>query len=218
MGCKKMRKVLYFVFTTILSIVLIGSVSAKPVMTTIQETVPEEIETFEGQAGYEEYLNLLNNANFSNYTNSDDKVNIYIFRGNTCWHCLDEISYLASKIDEIGQYANIYTYEVYQNTDNSKLMTAVSKKVGNSSTGVPFTVIGKKYWSGFGESMYSEMLSAVKELAASEEKYDIKDYIDLETGKVIKEDKDNKTLPTVLLLSAVLIGGIVVIYFISKSK
>ena len=94
-------------------------------MTTIQETVPEEISTFNGQAGYEQYLTLLNNADFSNYTNSDDKVNIYIFRGDTCWHCLDEISYLTSKIDEIGEYANIYTYEVYKNTLSLTLLRSV---------------------------------------------------------------------------------------------
>ena len=161
----------------------------------------------------------MKNADLSNYKESDDKVNIYIFRGQTCWHCLDEVSWLATKVQEYGQYFNIRTYEVWNNKDNNKLMTTVAKHMGETASGVPYTVIGKQTYSGFSEATGEEMLKKVVELYNSSDKYDIKNEINLSDGTVINsEEKKSSSTVTIVLVIIVVIVGAGLIYYISKSK
>ena len=216
-----MKKVLYVIALLVASFAVVESVSAKTTITGLKETVIEEIENFDGKEGYEEYVAKLKNADLSNYSESENKVNIYIFRGNTCWHCLDEISWLASKTAEYGKYFNIITYEVWADSNNSKLMSLVAKQLGETAGGVPFTVIGKKAWSGFSESMGDEMLKEVMNIynTGNVTANDIKNEINLEDGIVIgKAKSESNNAIIIVLLGVILIGGIVAIYFISKSK
>ena len=213
-------KRLGYVFTLVLSLFVFQSVvSAKVVKTGLAEVIEEELETFGSDSNYSEYTKLLKKADLSEYQESDDKINVYIFRGASCWHCLDETSWFASITKEQGHKFNIVTYEVWNNSDNNKLMSTVAKFLGEEVSGVPFTVIGDKTWSGFGEDMGDEMLAQIDSLLASEERYDIKNYINLEDGKANKEEKKSSTsIVTIGLLAAVLVGGVVLIYFVSKSN
>lgn len=213
-------KRLGYIFTLILSLFVVTStVSAKTERTGLAEVIEEEIETFGSDESYDDYVKKLKKADLSNYQESDDKVNVYIFRGATCWHCLDETSWFASIVKDEGSKFNIVTYEVWNNSDNNKLMAAVAKLLGEEASGVPFTVIGNKTWSGFGEDMGDEMLDEITALYNSSERYDIKDYINLEDGKASTENKKSSStsIVTIAILAAVLIGGVVLIYFVSKS-
>ena len=60
------------------------NVSAKAKADSLEDTINEEINTFDGQEGYEDYVKTLKEADLSEYKESDDKVNVYIFRGSTC--------------------------------------------------------------------------------------------------------------------------------------
>ena len=203
------------------------SVNAKSVVTNLPETVKEEIEYFGNSANfekaetfeaYQEYVNTLKSVDLSNYSESDNKINIYIFRGSSCWHCLDEITWLADNYDLIAEYANVHTFEVWGNKNNSKLMSLVAKQLGTTANGVPFTVVGDKTFGGFSEEIGSQIVEKVKELYNSEEKKDIKDTIDLNEVTLIGENKKSSNTVMLILITAVLIGGIVLIYLISKSK
>ena len=203
------------------------SASAKTVITNLPEAVKEEIEYFGNSANfekaetfeaYQEYVNTLKSADLSNYSESDSKINIYIFRGSSCWHCLDEITWLADNYDLIAEYANVHTFEVWGNKNNSKLMSLVAKQLGTTANGVPFTVVGDKTFGGFSEEIGSQIVEKVKELYNSEEKKDIKDTIDLNEVTLIGENKKSSNTVMLILITAVLIGGIVLIYLISKSK
>ena len=214
-------KKLSYIFTLVLSLFVFQTVaSAKIVKTGLSEVIEEELETFGADDTYSDYIKLLKKADLSNYQESDEKVNVYIFRGATCWHCLDETSWFASIVKEQGDKFNLITYEVWNNSDNSKLMNSVAKLLGEEANGVPFTVIGDKTWSGFGSEMGEEMLTQINTLKDSEERYDIKNYIDLETGKAVKADseKSSTSLVTIILLATVLVGGVALIYFVSKSN
>ena len=214
-------KKLSYIFTLVLSLFVFQTVaSAKIVRTGLAEVIEEELETFGSDDTYSDYTKLLKKADLSDYQESDDKVNVYIFRGASCWHCLDETSWFASIAKEEGSKFNLITYEVWNNSDNNKLMSSVAKLLGEEVSGVPFTVIGDKTWSGFGSDMGDEMLEQINTLKDASERYDIKDYIDLETGKAIKADekKQQTSIVTIGLLAAVLVGGIVLIYFVSKSN
>ena len=146
-------------------------------------------------------------------------MNNYIFRGKSCWHCLDEISWLSTQVKEYGKYFNIRTYEVWGNKDNNKLMSTVAKSLGETASGVPFTVIGKKTYSGFSEATGTAMINEVKEQFENSDRYDIKNDINLTDG-TLKNGEGKKSSSTVMivLVSIIVIAGIALIVYISKSK
>lgn len=226
-----MKKLLYVVALLLGSVLLIGKVEAKITMTGLKEAASDAVSYFDNKENftsngvfneqsfnqYQPYVNKIKNADLSNYSESDDKVNVYIFRGATCWHCLDEITFFTTKASEYGKYFNIKTYEVWNNTDNSKLMSTVAKKLGKSADGVPFTVIGKETYSGFSETYGEQMLNAIQEQYKTSDRYDIKNDINMEDGTLIngKEENNNTTLIIVLIV-IILFAGIATIYYVSK--
>lgn len=194
------------------------SVSAQVVRTNLQETINDEIAVFTGKEGYESDVEALRSANLSNYKESDDKVNVYVFRGSTCGHCLEEIMFFANAVQEYGKYFNFYAYEAWGNKDNSNLAKNVAKELGESFTGsVPYTVIGNQTYGGFSATTGQNMLEQIKNLYNDKDRYDIKDHVDL-SGMQVNKEKNNSTAVVIILLSIIAIGGIVFIYIISKSK
>ena len=138
-------------------------VNAETKADSLEDTIKEEINTFDGQKGYEEYVTTLKEADLSEYKESDDKVNVYIFRGGTCSHCLDAVAHFASIVKDEGKYFNVKTYEVWSNSDNNDLMNDVANEIGDSEvSGVPYIVIGKKSWSGYAASYDDEMMKQIK--------------------------------------------------------
>ena len=83
----------------------------------------------------------------------EDVVNIYLFYGSTCPHCKDEKEILKKLEDKYKNKIHIYTFEVWDNKTNNKIMLEVKEELGvtTSLTSVPFTVIGTKYYSGYSE-------------------------------------------------------------------
>ena len=223
-----MKKIFYVLTLLIGGLFFTNSVNAQIVESGIKEAVEEEIAYFGNSANfeneqtfnaYQEYVNKMKGADLSNYSESDEKVNIYIFRGKSCWHCLDEISWLSTQVKEYGKYFNIRTYEVWGNKDNNKLMSTVAKSLGETASGVPFTVIGKKTYSGFSEATGTAMINEVKEQFKNSDRYDIKNDINLTDG-TLKNGEEKKSSSTVMivLVSIIVIAGIALIVYISKSK
>ncbi len=139
------------------------NVSAKAKADSLEDTINEEINTFDGQEGYEDYVKTLKEADLSEYKESDDKVNVYIFRGSTCSHCLDAVAHFASIAKDQEKYFNVKTYEVWSNSDNNDLMNDAANEIGDSEvSGVPYIVIGKKSWSGYAASYDDEMMKEIK--------------------------------------------------------
>lgn len=98
---------------------------------------------------------------FSNKSNQDNQVTLYFFHGDGCPHCEDEIEWLN---EVTKKYSNllIKEYEVWYNEDNDILMQKVKEQLGVTSKGVPFTVIGEKYFLGFGESTGNSMETQIR--------------------------------------------------------
>src|ERR1035437_8582470 len=75
-------------------------------------------------------------------------INMYLFYGKECPHCqaLEEALVGIKK-----EYPNlkIYKYEVWHNANNARLMAKASDIVKTPATGVPFTIIGTKTFSGY---------------------------------------------------------------------
>lgn len=99
----------------------------------------------------------------SDYTESDNQAVIYLFRGHGCSHCAEFLTFLSTlSKTEYGQYFKLRAYEVWYNTANSSLMSSVATSLNTTASGVPFIVIGSKYFSGYSSSMDDEIKAAIK--------------------------------------------------------
>ena len=102
----------------------------------------------------------------SKYTNTKvekDKVNLYLFRGEGCPHCKEEEEWLKDIKDDYKDKLNIYDYEVWYNKDNAGIMKNVAKEFNTNVEGVPFTVIGNKYYIGFSDTQKSSIQDKIDE-------------------------------------------------------
>jgi hypothetical protein len=96
-------------------------------------------------------------------------------------------------------------------------MDKVAKELGTEASGVPFIVIGDKYFSGFSATSSPEK---IKE--AIKEQYDNKDYQDVveavKKGSSIEKKNDNSSVLPIIIASAVAIVKVLALVFFTKEK
>lgn len=205
-----MKKILLLI--AVFSLLLIPSnVFAETTVTGLKEAVEEEIQLFGSAEGYEEGVQQLKDIDLSSYSENDDKVNVYLFRGSTCSHCFNAVLYFASIAGESGKYFNLKSYEVWNNTENSELMEKVGAKLNDEVSGVPYIVVGDKSWSGFADSYGEEILSKIKseyEKTADERTDIVKDIVSGTTSD--SSSNDVIALLIILLVTGGIVAGIVV--------
>lgn len=205
-----MKKILLLI--AVFSLLLIPSnVFAETTVTGLKEAVEEEIQLFGSAEGYEEGVQQLKDIDLSGYSENDDKVNVYLFRGSTCSHCFNAVLYFASIAGESGKYFNLKSYEVWNNTENSELMEKVGAKLNDEVSGVPYIVVGDKSWSGFADSYGEEILSKIKseyEKPADERTDIVKDIVSGTTSD--SSSNDVIALLIILLVTGAIVAGIVV--------
>ena len=78
----------------------------------------------------------------------DGKVNIYFFHKTSCPHCKKEGKLLDS-LEQKYENINIYRFEVSGDSQNAKYLDEVKKLFGETSGGVPYTVIGTETFLGY---------------------------------------------------------------------
>lgn len=111
----------------------------------------------------EKSLNNINKyAKVEDITYEKDKVNIYLFWGDGCPHCKEEYEYIYSINKKYSKYFNLYGFEVWEHKENAKLLEDISNKLGIKIKGVPFTIIGEKYYSGFSDITKKKIEKAIK--------------------------------------------------------
>lgn len=77
-----------------------------------------------------------------------DDINIYFFWGEGCPHCEKERPFL-EKLERQYPEVKVYDYEVWKNSENRRLLIDFGKQLNANASGVPFTVVGKKYFIGW---------------------------------------------------------------------
>ncbi len=87
---------------------------------------------------------------FAAPVSAQEDVNLYFFWGNGCPHCAKEEE-LLKQFKNDYPYLHIYEYEVYGDFKNMTLLQKVATKLNARVDGIPFTIIGDKYYSGFSE-------------------------------------------------------------------
>ncbi len=89
---------------------------------------------------------------FTSVSEASNQVNAYLFYGKGCPHCAKEITFINSIEDKYPELS-VMGFEVYYERDNSALMQKVAETLGAEAGGVPFLVIGDKYFVGFSETI-----------------------------------------------------------------
>jgi len=186
----------------IMSILLIGLIFIPSLsFADTKEYVTQNLEEALNEEGIESSL--------GNYKESEDKINIYLFRGNGCGYCNNFLKFLNNNIDEYGKYFNLVSYEVFENQNNASLLTEVSTFMGGAVTTVPYIVIGEEVFSGFSEQSNGDAIKkAIKELYESKDRYDVFEAME----KANEEPKDNTATIIVWNLVFISIATIVVLY------
>ncbi len=97
---------------------------------------------------------------------AQDKATINFFYSDTCPHCHKEAIWLDKMVDKYSSQLVINRYEVTKNFNNAKLFVEFGQRLNADVSGVPFTVIGDKYFVGFGdeETSGAQMEMAIKDL------------------------------------------------------
>ena len=148
------------------------------------------------------------------------KANVYLFRGEGCPHCEEAIEWFDNTLSEDEEYSKYYElvqYEVWYDEDNATLMDNVAKALGTEANGVPFIVIGDKYFSGFSASQSPDQIKAA--IKAEYESDDITDIVDsVKKGKLIDKKEDSNNLLPIIIVSAAAIVIVIALIFFTKER
>ena len=117
---------------------------------------------------------------FKNYSENDDQITIYMFRGKGCGYCQRFLKFINSITNEYGKYFKLEAYEVWYDSNNNKLMKGVSTYLNQAAQGVPYIVIGKEVFPGYASDYDEGIKNAITKLynTKKSERYDvIEEYI-----------------------------------------
>lgn len=84
-----------------------------------------------------------------NFTSADsNKINVYFFYGDGCPHCAKEEVFLSGLKDKYPD-VNIRSFEVWGSQENRQMLIGIGKELNINISGVPFTLVGDKYFIGW---------------------------------------------------------------------
>ena len=118
-------------------------------------------------------------------------VNIHMFYGETCPHCAAEEKFFDEYLKDKDN-VKLYRYEVWSHPENVELIKKIQKEMGNSDSGVPFTVIGKRIIVGYSDDYTPDDLKHAIEYYL-DESHTYRDYAGEITGKGDLPKNENKT-------------------------
>lgn len=90
-----------------------------------------------------------------------EEVTVTLFYGDGCPHCSHEKQYLDILKYQLGDNLNIEQYEVWNNDKNNELLSKVRTTFNDDNTGVPFLVIGNKFFSGYNDDIAKEIKKTI---------------------------------------------------------
>ena len=207
-----MKKNLMYLMTVIVafSMFLIPNyVKADVEATGLKDIIDDEINIFGSADGYAEQVEELKNMDLGDYSESKDKVNVYLFRGSSCSHCFDAVMFFADIAKEYQDKFNLIGYEVWGNEDNSKVMEAVADKLGDEVGGVPYIVVGNKSWNGYTDTYGEEIKTAIdKEYKKDKaDRYDVMKKIGSKDNS--SSSSDIGALIIIILVTAGIVTGVI---------
>jgi len=153
---------------------------------------------------------------FDNYSESDDQVTIYLFRGHGCGYCKAFLTFLNSITKEYGKYFKVVGFEVWSDKENSKLLNNISTFMGSPAEGVPYIIIGDQVFPGYAETYDENIKATIKAQYDSKEKYDVIEEYNKAIDKAVKAAKGNA--PTIIFWNFVFtaVATCIIVYYNKK--
>lgn len=154
----------------------------------------------------------------SDYQEGDNKINIYIFTGKGCEHCINFLNFLNDISPDYSQYFNVISFEIYGDANNATLLKSLARSIAVEDDGVPFVFIGDKYFNGYSEEYNEDIKTAIKETYDTEKVYrtDIMKAFEKQTGYVEKTPGLSDVAKIVLFdLFFTAVSTIIIIIFIN---
>lgn len=189
-------KKIFLIIAVFLSILFTSNVYAKTEALDLKKTLEAEDIKLKGD-----------------YSENDNQVVIYLFRGQGCSHCKDFLEYLNGIVEKQGKMFKLRSYEVWNNSDNNELKEKVVETLKIDATGVPLIVVGNDSFYGFDDSTPKKLEKALESeyKKKKSERYDvIKDASELQK----KEEKSKKSNSAIILLIPIVL--IAIIIFLSR--
>lgn len=118
----------------------------------------------------------------------NDKITLYLFYGKECPHCEDEMKFLKDIEKKYKDYLVIKKFETWHNVDNDNILEKVREKLNASAKGVPFTVIGEDYYSGYADNTGKKIESSII-------KYIKVTYPEADINEELVVDKNTEDIP-----------------------
>lgn len=153
------------------------------------------------------------------YKETDDQATIYIFRGQGCGFCRKLLTYLNSISKEYGKYFKVVSFEVWNDSKNSALMTKVATSKGDTANGVPYYIIGDETFGGYSEEYDERIKTAIMNVYNNPDSNpDV--FEDLEKSENGKNSSSSADTFAIVFWNFVIVavGSFVTIYFSNKNK
>lgn len=122
------------------------------------------------------------------------EVTVNVFYGDGCPHCAKEDKYLNVLKKELGDNIEIEKYEVWNNKENNNLLKEVRTTLNDDNEGVPFVVIGNKYFNGYNDDIAKD----IKKTIFDNIKQNSLNVVELiKNDKIVPSDVSLKTNPII---------------------
>lgn len=159
----------------------------------------------------------------SNYEESDVQVPVYLFWSTMCQYTKPVLEYFNSISDEYGKYFKLVAFDVTYDTKNIDLFREVAPFLGEEQIGVPFYVIGKKYFPGYNEDSMYEVADAIMREYNSANRYDVFEEMEKQKNGSLQEEKPVSNLeifktPILIFLVNIFVIAIAVTPFVLISN
>lgn len=204
----KIKKALGVVLVTLLSMLPIIGYAAEKINVADYETLGFR-ETLKSEEITEE---------FKNYSESDNQVPIYMFRGQGCGYCKAFLNFLNGIATEYGKYFKLVSFETWYNEENSALLKTISNFVENPAQGVPFIIIGEHVFPGYASDYDESIKTAIMEQYNASTKYDVFDaYNDSLNNKSSESGSTSSTAIIIWDLVFTIISTLIIVITIRKT-
>lgn len=149
-----------------------------------------------------------------------EKVKVYLFYGDGCPYCESAMTFFENLDSKYKDKIELIKYEVWNNQENSELLSNVGSVLGEEVSGVPFIVVGETSFGGYSEEYDQSILDAIDAELKKDKPYDVLEHVDSNGNANAGSSSNNSSsndLVVYLSLAIILIGVVGLVIYAKKS-